>query len=73
MELISKTDMKCVWNKRKKDALKVYAPVPLLDTPCLQKHQGPKIEMPDLNEEVNDELRKILITALPDSALARFR
>lgn len=63
--------MKCVWNQKKKESLKAYQPMPLLDTPCLI-NKKPK-DLSELDAGENMEYMKILISALPDSALACFR
>lgn len=72
MELISTTERKCLWSHTKKDSLKLYEPKPLLETPCLLAGKMDD-DIVNIGETKSKEFLNIMKTALPDSALARFR
>ena len=65
IEILSSTDVKCIWGKKKKNVHEEYMPVPISDF-C---HVKSKIKENLKNLNTNHSLEKLL-KACPNSALA---
>lgn len=68
LEVVSQTDLKCVWSKQKNVVKDKYQAIPLIEMPCLKKKKTQK------NENINvdgEKIYKFFVSRLPDSGLAK--
>lgn len=68
LEIVSQTDLKCVWSTKKCVTQEKYAAVPLNDMPCFKN----KISPCELEVD-NDRLFDFFTTNLPKSAISKHK
>ncbi|XP_045460370.1 uncharacterized protein LOC123670845 [Harmonia axyridis] len=66
LEIISQTEMKCVWSAQKHLTNEKYKAVPIKDMPCFQN----KIEQCELEVD-DDKMYNFFISQLPESAISK--
>lgn len=69
LEVLSSTDMKCMWKNKHKDSLSKYQPLPLEQHACFGKIENNI----DITEDLNAIITKLLIDRIPKSAFAKHR
>lgn len=69
--VISQTDMKCVWAFKKQCVVENYNTLPLLETPCYKS--VPSTSKTELEPQLVNKFREMLEIACPQSALTKHK